>query len=241
MRRSQLNLCLFSSALLGSLLAMAAAGPDSPQVNPGHVEGIVTFTGKVPPPQRIMTTDGGTVIHSDLVVHPKTKGLRFVVALLEDAPAQPKAAKGKAVLVDQRDMVFLPRVIAVQHGQVVRFENNDLGNHSVMASSTVPANQFNLFVTAGQPYEHAFEPQKHPVQIGCSLHSWMRAWVYVIPHPWLAVSDMEGKFKIERVPPGKHTLWLRHPDSGLQERRVVEVKAGKAEQIKVEWQKVNER
>src|SRR5947208_3016554 len=128
--RSLLKSCLLSSVLLGALFA--TAGPCSAQVNLGHIEGSVCFTGKVAPPQRIMTTDGGTVIHNDLIVHPKTKGLRYVVAVLEDAPAQPKAAKGKAVLVDQRDMLFLPRVIVVQYGQVVRFENNDLGNHSVM-------------------------------------------------------------------------------------------------------------
>ena len=60
-----------------------------------------------------------------------------------------------------------------------RFENNDLCNHSVMAASTLPANQFNIVAAPNQPYEHLFEPQKHPVQVGCALHPWMRALVVV--------------------------------------------------------------
>jgi len=53
------------------------------------------------------------------------------------------------------------------------------------------------------------------------------AWVYVVPHPWFAVSDVQGKFKIEAVPSGEYTLWLRHPDTGVQERQDLEVEAGK--------------
>src|SRR5262249_43392099 len=127
-----------------------------------------------------------------------------------------------------------------QHGTKVRFENNDLGNHSVVATSTIEANQFNLFVQQGRPFEHVFEAQKHPIQIGCSLHAWMRAWIYVVPHPWFAVSDVEGKFKIGRVPAGKYSVWLRHADSGMQERRQVEVKAGKIAEVKVDWRKTKE-
>lgn len=226
--------------LLAGGVTARAADSATPKAELGAVHGQVRFTGDVPKPKKITTTDGGTLEHSDLVVDPKTKGLRYVVAILEDAPGQPKLEKTKALLVDQRDMVFLPRVIAVQHGQAVRFENNDLCNHSVMAASTVKANQFNVFVTGTQPYEHVFDPQKHPVQIGCSLHGWMRAWVYVVPHPWFAVSNAEGQFKIEQVAPGKYTLWLRHADTGQHERRAVEVPPGKMTEVKVEWRKGGE-
>lgn len=224
-----LMICLLAGGVI------ARSDSTAPQTDPGVVQGQVRFTGDVPKPKRITTTDGGTLEHSDLVVDPKTKGLRHVVAILEDAPAQPKLEKTRALLVDQRDMVFLPRVVAVQHGQAVRFENNDLCNHSVMAASTVKANQFNVFVTGTQPYEHVFDSQKHPVQIGCSLHGWMRAWVYVMPHPWFAVTNAEGQFRIERVPPGKYALWLRHADTGQQERRAVEVQAGRTTEVKFEW------
>lgn len=230
--------CLTVFGFLHTLVGEKEEVLGSPQPEYGTIDGRVCFTGKVPLPEKVMTVDGGTIFQNDLVVDPKSKGLRYVVAVLEDAPAQDKKKKAMPVLVDQRDMIFLPRVVAVQHGQAVRFENNDICNHSVMSTSTVGANQFNLFVTASQPFEHAFEPQKHPVKIGCSLHPWMRAWVYVARHPWFAISDVEGKFKIEAVPPGKYTLLLHHPDTWHQQRQILKIEAGKTVQVKLEWDKV---
>jgi hypothetical protein len=67
----------------------------------------------------------------------------------------------------------------------------------------------------------------------------MRAWVYVVPHPWFAVTDEKGQFKIERVPAGKYTLWLRHADTGQQECRSVQVKEGELTDARVEWSKAS--
>jgi plastocyanin len=212
--------------------------PSSPQTSLGAIEGQVLFTGKVPLARKISTTDGGVIEHNDLVVDAKSSGLRDVVAVLENAPARPLRAKSSPVVVDQRGMIFVPRVVGVQQGQAVRFENSDLCNHSVMAASMIEANQFNIFVSPNQPHEHVFVFQKHPVQIGCSLHGWMRAWVYIVPHPWFAVSDAQGKFRIEAVPPGKYTLWLRHADTGLQKRQDLEVQGGMIIRANVEWQEV---
>lgn len=224
---------------LPTCVLFGAAQP--PPQDSGSIAGVVRYIDTVPPAQKIMTTDGGAIFHNDLVVDPKTKGLRHVFLCLENAPARPKLQKAEAVLVDQRDMVFLPRVVAVQHGQAVRFENNDLGNHSVMANSTLPANQLNVIAAPGQPVTHVFEPQKNAVQIGCSLHSWMRAWVYVMPHPWFAVSDKQGKFQIKEVPPGKYTLWLRHPDTGNQERREIEIQPGKTLELAIDLKKTSKK
>jgi plastocyanin len=228
---------ILATVVLGALCAGGWGHPFEDE-KPGAIAGVIRFTGPVPAPEEIMT-NGGTVLHSDLVVDPKTKGLRYAVAVLENAPSQPKVASAKPVLVDQRDMVFAPRVVAVQHGQAVSFENNDTCNHGVMASSTIEANQLNLFINQGRPFEHLFEPQKHPVLIGCALHPWMRAWVFVVPHPWFAVSDDQGKFQIKEIPPGKYTLWFRHPDTGLQQRREVAIEAGKVLELAFEWMKVD--
>ncbi len=210
--------------------------PPAPQPEFGTIRGTVRYTGKVPPPRKITTTDGSTIEQSDLVVEPKSKGLRDVVALLDNVPAPPPAKKLDPVVIDQRDMIFVPRVVALRQGQAARFENSDLCNHSVMAASILAANQFNIFVSPNQPYEYVFAAQKSPVLIGCSLHGWMRAWVYVVPHPWFAVSDAQGRFEIPQVPPGRYTVWLRHADTGLQERRPLEIAGGQTVPVDVEWQ-----
>jgi plastocyanin len=204
----------------------------------GTVRGVVRFTGNVPTDQTITTSDGGTIKHNDLVVDAKSKGLRYVLAVLEDAPVQPCPANAKTVSVDQVDWVFKPRVVAVQEGQAVRFDNNDQFNHSVNAVSLVKENQLNAVAGPGTPIIHRFVPQKNPVLIGCSLHPWMRAWVYVVRHPWFSLSDEQGKFEIGNIPPGNYTLLLHHVDTNSRERKSVEVIAGKVMELTFTWEKV---
>jgi hypothetical protein len=122
----------------------------------------------------------------------------------------------------------------VQHGQAVRFENNDQVNHSIMGISLVKANQLNTAAGPGQPIIHTFEPQKGPVMIGCSLHPWMRGWVHVLRHPWFALTDDTGKFEIHNVPPGEYTLAFSLPDTDLSERRKVTVKAGGTLEVNID-------
>jgi plastocyanin len=215
-----LILCI--SLALCHFTERSACGDAQPTGQSGTVAGQVRFLGMVPPAKTIMTSDGQLISDIELVVEPQTQGLRYVVA----------------VLVDQREMMFDPPVVAVQHGQAVRFENNDNCNHSVIATSPNTENQFSLFVTASQPYERVFEPQKQPIEIGCSLHAWMKAWVFVVPHPWFAVTDAQGRFKLENVPPGRWKLLLRHPRTGKQERHEIEVRAGATTTLNLDWRNV---
>jgi plastocyanin len=218
---------------LGVLLAAdVAAG----QEKTGTIQGVVRFTGEVPPAKQLPVGDGSTIDHHDLIVDAKTKGLRWVVAALEDAPAQPKLEGGETpVLIDQKNFVFIPRVVAVQHGQPVKFDNSDGVNHSVGIFSKVKANEVNVFVTKKDPLIKSFEAEKAPLRVGCALHPSMTAWLYVAPHPWVAVTDEKGAFAIKDVPPGKYTLWLKHPDTGVEERREVEVRAGRKAEVEIEW------
>jgi plastocyanin len=227
---------VFSFIVLVSLWLLPTASSAAPPS--GAISGLVRFTGAVPKSETITVSDGSTIKHSDLVVNPDTKGLRYVAAILDDAPAQARLKDAKPVLVDQLDWIFTPRVVAVQHGQAVRFDNNDSVNHGVMALSNLKENQFNTAAAPGNPITHVFQPQKRPIIIGCGLHPWMRAWVFVVEHPWFAVTDDKGKFRIENVPPGKYTLSLTQSDTGLRERRSIEVHEGKTTELTVEWQKV---
>ena len=215
---------------------LLTANGASAQEKTGTLEGTVRFTGTIPPAKQLPTGDGNTIEHHDLIVDSKTKGLRWVVAALENAPEQPKLKSSDSpIVIDQKDMLFLPRVIAIQHGRPVRFDNSDNINHSVSIFSTVKENSLNVFVTAKDPVTKEFAAEKAPLRVGCVLHPSMTAWIYVAPHPWVAVSDEKGAFAIRDVPPGKYKLLLRHPDTGLLERLDVDVRAGKTVEVDVEW------
>lgn len=214
-------------------LLLCAASPLAAQT--GAITGAIRYTGVVPPNQRVTLTDGQVIEHNDVVVDAKSKGLRDVAVVLDWKEKVAADAKSKPVVVDQRDMLFVPRVVTVQEGRKVRFENSDLYNHAVSATSVHMENVFNVTTPAGQPYEHPFKWQKNPIPIGCVLHSWMRAYVIMAQHPYHAVTDKYGKFRIENVPAGKHTLSLVHPDTNYRATVEVEVEAGKAAEVAVEW------
>jgi plastocyanin len=225
-----------STLWIATGLLLLSRGVAPAQEKTGTIQGVIRFTGAVPPAKQLPTGDGGMIDHYDLVVDAKTKGLRWVIAVLEDAPAQPKLKGGEdPVLIDQKNFLFIPRVIAVQHGQPVLFDNSDNVNHSVTIFGKNKENEVNTFVTKKDPLTKAFEAEPAPLRVGCVLHASMTAWVYVAPHPWVAVTDEKGAFTIKDVPPGKYKLRLYHPDTRLEERKEVTVKAGQKLGVDVEW------
>jgi hypothetical protein len=48
------------------------------------------------------------------------------------------------------------------------------------------------------------------VKLKCDVHQWMFCYVGVCDHPFFAVTDKDGNFKIANVPPGDYTLTAYH-------------------------------
>ncbi|MGH8056195.1 MAG: carboxypeptidase regulatory-like domain-containing protein, partial [Candidatus Entotheonellia bacterium] len=58
------------------------------------------------------------------------------------------------------------------------------------------------------------------IRIDCDLHPWMRAWVVVADHPFYAVTNDQGEFMLDHVPPGKYTLRLWQESLGTVTKEV---------------------
>ncbi len=41
---------------------------------------------------------------------------------------------------------------------------------------------------------------KEPITLKCKIHGWMSAYLWCFDHPYAAVTDKDGNFKIENVP-----------------------------------------
>ena len=55
-------------------------------------------------------------------------------------------------------------------------------------------------------YLYDFDKVEEPFVIKCDVHPWMKSYVSVFDHPYFAVTDKNGNFKIDNVPPGEYEI-----------------------------------
>lgn len=197
------------------------------------VEGIVVYKG--PQPDPIPIAEAGTV-RQIIVVDPKTDGLKDAVVWMEPAPASmnpPTSRKEPPLRMIQRDYRFNPHVLAIHWGQTVEFVNEDPANHGISADALENENRFNVTTPVGQNYIHKFISSQRPDHIKCPIHSSMSAWIYVFKHPFHAVTDDAGRFRLPRLPPGRYTIYVRHPDGGLSSRFELEIRPEKPVRLRI--------
>jgi plastocyanin len=143
---------------------------------------------------------------------------------LEEAPlaAFDAPPPGRARL-DQRNETFVPYVLAVTAGSTVDFPNNDRIYHNVFSLSK--AKRFDLGrYPRGQSRSVRFD-RPGVVRVFCEIHSHMSAFILVFAHRYFAVTDAEGRYRIEGVPAGSYTLAVWN-DGEVRARREVRVGAG---------------
>jgi hypothetical protein len=44
------------------------------------------------------------------------------------------------------------------------------------------------------------------VRVFCDIHSHMNAFILVFSHPFFAITDVEGRYRIDNVPPGVYNV-----------------------------------
>lgn len=59
---------------------------------------------------------------------------------------------------------------------------------------------FNEAVPPRSKIEKALNPQPSPLNVRCSVHPWMSAYIWVFEHPYAAKTDENGQFTIPNVP-----------------------------------------
>jgi plastocyanin len=181
-----------------------------------------------------------------LLVDAKSRGLKNVIVWLDtkasgrtpelpeaeptDAKDADAAKERKPPRMDNVNCRFDPHVVVMEAGQELHLENKDPVAHAMLfyafvntpVSRTLAANapQDDVVTT----FEKA-EPL--PVKVTCPIHSWMLGWLVVQEHPFVGVSDSQGRLKIDGLPPGEWTFRVWQEASGYVQKAA---RGGKAEQ-----------
>ncbi len=227
-----------------------AASPGAGGV--GTLIGRIVFDGTRPTPGVIYkkgTADKdasvcsatGDIPNEDLVVS-ESKGVANVFVFLDKVPAGLNAAPPtEDIIFDQKNCRFTTHAMFCRVGQTVRLLNDDgaLHNTRCMVVRNGPANNA---ISANDRtgikliYKTA---ERAPISVKCDIHSWMSAYHLILDHPFAAVSDAEGNFKIEGLPAGKYQfkVWHERGDSGkpglLESKYNVVIKGGENPAVEI--------
>ena len=156
--------------------------------------------------------------------HDPTDRRRSVV-YLETAPraAFDQREEPRARL-DQRNEAFVPHVLAIVAGTTVDFPNNDTTYHNVFSLS--PTKSFDLGRYAvGRSKSVKFD-RPGIVRVFCDIHSHMSAFILVFAHRHFAVTDDDGRYRIDNVPPGPYTVIAWNESAPTDSRRIIVPESG---------------
>lgn len=131
-------------------------------------------------------------------------------------PSRPLSAT-----IHQVGKEFRPRVSLVSVGTPVAFPNHDEVKHHVYSFS--PAKRFELPLYRGIPPHPVVFDRAGVVVIGCNIHDWMVAYVYVSESPHAALTQGDGQAVIDQLVPRSYTVRVWHPGLEVDEASTQQV------------------
>ena len=197
---NKLNICLLLTIFISNYLFS------------GSLSGRVNFEGK-PPKKKTLKMDADPVcgsVHKEppyrqsFIVN-KDGYLKNVMVYLKDVKYEGEATTEKAIL-DQKGCVYDPHVQGIMTGQELLIKNSDATLHNIHGLPKINS-EFN-FAMQKVVKEKAIKIEKaeHAIYVKCDVHPWMKSYISVFDHPYFAVTDDTGYYKIENIPVGKYEV-----------------------------------
>lgn len=117
--------------------------------------------------------------------------------------------KPKTVVIDQIDKEFVNHITVLQTGTPVLFPNHDNIRHHVYSFSD--AKKFELPLYQGTPSQPVVFDTAGAVTLGCNIHDWMSAYVYVVDTPFFTLTNAQGIAELD-LPDGQdYSVAAWHP------------------------------
>ena len=127
--------------------------------------------------------------------------------------------------VGQRDLTFVPALLPIQVGTRVEFPNMDDTYHNIFSYS--PTKRFDLgrYRPEERPIPSVVFDKPGLVTLRCDIHEHMRGLILVLSTPYFVMTDTAGRFRLDKLPPGRYALkaWI---DSRTTREKPVELRDG---------------
>ena len=145
------------------------------------------------------------------VVGPKGEFANVVVVIKGVPDAKSTGASVAPAVLDQKNCIYVPQIIAVQTGQKITVKNSDPVAHNVRSTPISGMAAVGFMQMKGAPDQTiSLDKAEDFMRFKCDVHNWMFAYATVVDHPYFAVTGADGTFKIANVPPGKYTVEAQH-------------------------------
>lgn len=116
---------------------------------------------------------------------------------------------------------FEPHVLSMSVGQKLEIVNGDPLLHNAHAKMDGVKTVFSISLPVQNQKIPKLITEPGAMKVECDAgHTWMSAWVVAFPHPYHAVTDEGGSFRMEEIPPGRYRVRAWHEELGSQELEV---------------------
>ena len=186
--------------------------------NGGVIQGKVLWKSERVEPQQIPVPKDQKICGETKVVPcadiGKNGEVRNAVVYLEAISAGKKWLPPAKVQLDQKNCEYVPHVLIVPRDSEIEILNSDGTLHNVHTYNMTgerPSTIFNLaFPLQGQKVTRKITEAGKILSLCDAGHPWMSAHLFIADHPYYALTNADGTFSIDSVPPGKYTLKLWH-------------------------------
>ena len=213
--------------MLAVIVAFTAtlAGAENGQ---GTISGMVRLVGPPPSiptvlPQMDFDMCGSVARPTQSLLLGSNQTVRNVIVYLAVyAQNNPSNGTNGAIIVDQRDCEFVPRIQIARSGVPLILKNSDPILHVVRIDLMSSTNGPRTLLRTATPYAgyeklyqlaNFHEPTLLQLTSG-NGHEWMAAYIAIMPHPWAAITDENGRFTLHNVPAGAHKIYAWHEALG---------------------------
>lgn len=210
-----------------------------PLVSPGRIIGTVIVRGQLPPDTVVHPTSDVEVCGAaitDVAIEHDAEKLAGAVVWIDGLHAGKPLPVVKRYDVVNENCLLRPRVQAVAVGGTLNIRSLDPVVHRTRLLREGNATPIALVseTDEGQvvPLDHALD-RPGMLELRCDLHPWTRGWIAVFDHPYFTVTERDGGFVLDSVPPGHYTLHVWHERLG-QITRPVTVDASGAARVELE-------
>jgi plastocyanin len=211
-------------AALAVVVAVAGPAPS------GSIEGKTTYEG-TPPTMKAIDMEKepkcakkhNPPMLGQTVVTGPANALQYVLVYIS-AGGPPSPIPSETVRFDEKDCAYLPHILPMQVGQLLRIYSDDPVSHNIHPRPVLNTEWNKAQPPGSLPINTTWE-KPEIIEVKCDVHSWMHGYFAVLKTSHYMVSDSNGSYSLKGLTPGIYTITAWQEQYGAQSQQVKVVDA----------------